>query len=609
MSTQQSANSPEVAESNGRRTRAVLYLRVSTPSQVNTDYNPEGISIPAQREACERKATELHADIIREFIEPGRTATSIEKRPSFQEMLAWVKAERDIDYVIVYHFSRIFRNTVDAAITKRDLSRFGTRIISTVLHLNDSPESQMIESIMHAVDQYQSQASGADIRYKMAQKIKNGGTAGKAKMGYLNVRDHIEGREVRTIAVDPERAPFVKQAFELFATGDYTGPQLQQLLADAGLTTRGDRRLPSQPLSLTRVYEMLADRYYMGYVSYQGEEYKGRHEPLVDEVLFERVQRVLALHGSDGTRERRYDHFLKGVLWCGACGSRMIIQRGKGRGGTYFYFGCRGKQQRTCSQPYLPIHEVEVHVERHYATVRLTDEFRARVRQQLDDVLKDELGGLDRLRKQLHDRLKALDGREEQYLDLLGDPAWPHDKIKKKLAAIETERVDLRSQLMSTVGKLDTGRQYFQMALDLLADPQRLYRQAGTSLKRALNKVIFAKLYVQDDGVLASQFTAGLAPILAAEEQRRVYLRREVTAALAEGWNDNGPVLLDGSVPIFGTRADLLSGVLVDPGSSKPALVEVAGIEPASFGGLTGLLRAQLVMSLLGPTGLPSKPV
>src|SRR5437762_3048641 len=35
---------------------AVLYLRVSTPSQVKTDYDPEGISIPAQREACMRKA-------------------------------------------------------------------------------------------------------------------------------------------------------------------------------------------------------------------------------------------------------------------------------------------------------------------------------------------------------------------------------------------------------------------------------------------------------------------------------------------------------------------------------------------------------------------------
>ncbi|MGY2062054.1 hypothetical protein ACW9HQ_44855, partial [Nocardia gipuzkoensis] len=30
-------------------TRALLYLRVSTPGQVNKDFDPEGISLPAQR--------------------------------------------------------------------------------------------------------------------------------------------------------------------------------------------------------------------------------------------------------------------------------------------------------------------------------------------------------------------------------------------------------------------------------------------------------------------------------------------------------------------------------------------------------------------------------
>ncbi len=36
-------------------------------------------------------------------------------------------------------------------------------------------------------------------------------------------------------------------------------------------------------------------------------------------------------------------------------------------------------------------------------------------------------------------------------------------------------------------------------------------------------------------------------------------------------------------------------------GSSKPSLVEVPGIEPGSFVALSGLLRAQLTMPLLGP--------
>ena len=56
---------------------AVLYLRVSTTSQVQTDYDPEGISIPAQRLACQRKAEQMGLTVIADYVEPGRSATTI----------------------------------------------------------------------------------------------------------------------------------------------------------------------------------------------------------------------------------------------------------------------------------------------------------------------------------------------------------------------------------------------------------------------------------------------------------------------------------------------------------------------------------------------------
>ena len=43
---------------------AVLYLRVSTASQVNTDYDPEGLSIPTQRKICLAKAKQLGITIV-----------------------------------------------------------------------------------------------------------------------------------------------------------------------------------------------------------------------------------------------------------------------------------------------------------------------------------------------------------------------------------------------------------------------------------------------------------------------------------------------------------------------------------------------------------------
>ena len=43
----------------------------------------------------------------------------------------------------------------------------------------------------------------------------------------------------------------------------------------------------------SQLARVLRDRYYLGFVSYKGEEYPGRHEPLVTPELFARVQAVL----------------------------------------------------------------------------------------------------------------------------------------------------------------------------------------------------------------------------------------------------------------------------------------------------------------------------
>jgi hypothetical protein len=54
------------------------------------------------------------------------------------------------------------------------------------------------------------------------------------------------------------------------------------------------------------------------------------------------------------------------------------------------------------------VHELEDKVVRHYASVQLGEEFRTKLRRQLDDVLLDELGSLDALRKRLTLRLEQL---------------------------------------------------------------------------------------------------------------------------------------------------------------------------------------------------------
>ena len=63
------------------------------------------------------------------------------------------------------------------------------------------------------------------------QKAQLGGTPGRAPIGYLNIRRRIDGREVRTIAVDPDRAPLIQWAFNAYSTGDWSVGMLAEVLA------------------------------------------------------------------------------------------------------------------------------------------------------------------------------------------------------------------------------------------------------------------------------------------------------------------------------------------------------------------------------------------
>jgi site-specific DNA recombinase len=568
--------------------RAVVYLRVSTPSQVNTDYDPEGNSIPAQRRACERKVAEMEGvEIVREFVEPGRSATSVEGRPVFREMVRWIRDEGDVDFVVCYAFSRVFRNTVDAAITKRDLKKVGCRVISTVLDLGDGPEADMVESVMHAVDQYQSAANGADVRYKMGEKAKKGGTITRAPLGYRNVREpKAGGGEIATVVLDEDRAPFVRQAFELYATGEWTLAALADELTTRGLRTRPGR-YPAGQISTTKLRALLADPYYIGKVVYQDEVYEGRHEALIDRDLFDRVQHVMAARSSRGQRQRKHHHYLKGTIWCGACHragleSRMVVSNNTGRGGTYRYFVCTHKQHG-CNAPYIHRDIAEEAIACHYRTIRLPAGTRADLRQQIETTLDDDRATALMMSNQAQRELAKLDVQEENLLDLAADGSVSSGKIRTRLRAIEDRRERLQADLADVSTRLIEGAQVLEAVLDLLDDPEQLYRKADDRGRRLLNQAIFERIYLFVDDVSGDEVKKPFRELVHAGRRTE----RSVMSPAAPAWGGPEAQSQKGKIPPQIGRD--LSAVLKPArfgtsgeGSNKALMVGLAGFEPTT---------------------------
>jgi hypothetical protein len=229
-------------------------------------------------------------------------------------------------------------------------------------------------------------------------------------------------------------------------------------------------------------------------------EYQGRHEPLVKPELFDRVQRVLFAERKAGARQRTHNHYLKGVLWCDRCQRRLIVMPGKSKSGTvYFYYICRGRQRGSCDLPYLHVDKLERIVENHYATVRLSEDFCARLRAMMASTRSSATTTAKRLRDQLARQLTKLDLQEDRYLDLVGDPDWPKEKLAAKMRGIRDERARVQERLTTAENPVDSGYEVLETVLRLLGNPLELYRTAKQRTRKVLNKAIFGKLYIQTD--------------------------------------------------------------------------------------------------------------
>ena len=578
--------------------RAVIYLRVSSKGQVNTDYDPEGISIPAQRISCQRKAEALGLTIVQEYIEPGRSATEMTKRVAFQEMLERIRRDRDVDYVIVYKLSRFARNRTDDAIVMADLQKRGVTLISATEQIDATPVGQLMHGILAAFNEYRSREDGADIAYKMSQKAKNGGTLGRAPIGYLNVTENIDGRKINTVNVDPERAPFVKLAFELYATRDKTFQDIADELTDRGLRTRPTQRRPAGPISDSKIQQMLRDRYYLGEVRYKGETYPGRHEPIISEDLFNQVQQLMDERGYARERRKRHDHYLKGTIWCGQCrleqhvNRRMILMRTTGRHGNadYGYFFCRGVQDHICDAPYSSIDRVEDAIAEHYKTIRLSPAFVTAVRNHIEAALNDQVAAQQLLRKNLEDQLEQLATKEDNLLDLAADSSLPQERIRQRLREIARDRQRVTEQLSQVHGDLSSGRAFLDAHLNLLENPYELYLHASEATRRKLNQAIFAHVYVAHDEVLGDDIRSPLRELLAAERGWEALTAGATpeearTATQAATARHSGPETpktapKGGLAELQNLWLDLPGGVYEDADCSKPLMVELRGFEP-----------------------------
>jgi DNA invertase Pin-like site-specific DNA recombinase len=240
-------------------------LRVSTTRQARSGGETEGYSIPAQRAACRHKAADLSAEVVDEYVDAGASARSAD-RPALQALLDRLMERRDVDYVIVHKIDRLARDRADDVAIGLAIHKAGAVLVSATESIDGSPAGTLLHGIMAAVAEFYSKNLSHEAKKGLHEKARRGGTPGYAPLGYLNGRARIDGREVKTIELDPERAAHIAWAFETYATGHWSITELTAELARRGMRTRATATRAAVPLTRSQVHRILASAYYVGVV-------------------------------------------------------------------------------------------------------------------------------------------------------------------------------------------------------------------------------------------------------------------------------------------------------------------------------------------------------
>ena len=494
---------------------AISYLRVSTKDQATRNGLAEGLSIPAQREAADRKADQLNAVIIAEFIEPGESAKSA-RRKALQDMLDYIGAH-EVKYCIINKVDRLARNRLDDAIIHATLREAGVTLVSVTENIDETPSGMLMHGIMASIAEFYSLNLAQEVTKGLVQKASIGGTPNKAPIGYLNVRTtDAKGHEIRDVDIDPDRADHIRFAFTAYATGDWSLGTLARELETRGLTTRATPSFPAKPVTTTLLHKILTNPYYQGIVTYRGVTYPGTHEPLATPETFDQVQTILQQNNVVGDKPQKHDHYLKGSIYC-SCGSRLMFEQPRNHQGVaYDYFSCRGRRSKRnqCQRTSMLTYRVEDAIEAAYQHVGLDQRDAVKV--------KNVLGGVfDTLEASSADERQSLTVQknklEAEELKLL--QAHYADAISLDLLKTEQDRIRASLTTINTrLGKLDSlydgARDGLDAILDILTDLGDLYAKAEPSERRMLNRALFTKITIDDEEKVTIEATEPVATIL-----------------------------------------------------------------------------------------------
>jgi site-specific DNA recombinase len=256
------------------------------------------------------------------------------KRDEFDRLLEEVNAHSEKLAVCFDKVDRLSRDVFD-----KRVGVLYEKALTGKIEIHFVSDGQVIDTNMSAVENFQfsmslglakyySDAISDNTKRAFEQKRRSGEWTGSVPFGYAPVALNAEKRLRADIVPDPLIAGYVKQMYEMYATGRHSNSTIRDYLKEREVRTRRGKYLTT-----SAVYWILTNSFYYGvaYSKKYKESYSHRYEPLISKELFDGVQSVLRGKNQNQNHARKAINPFTGLLKCGICGCSVCreIKRGK----------------------------------------------------------------------------------------------------------------------------------------------------------------------------------------------------------------------------------------------------------------------------------------
>ena len=247
------------------------YLRVSTQTQAERN------SVQMQEDVISKYCAENGIEISESFRDEGISGTILE-RPGIMSLLTNLQ---EGDKIIIQNTSRLWRDDTTKVMLRKEIMKAKADVISveqpTYSIYSTDPNDFLVNSLFELLDQWEKmQISMKLYKGRKAKSHKGSKPCGTAPFGYRWENDEI--------VIDYNNNYIVKDLFEKYLEIGSTA-RLEQYCAEKGYKTTRGNDFKSKSL-----YNLLHNRFYIGYVEYADVVVKGKHEPIITEELFNKVQ-------------------------------------------------------------------------------------------------------------------------------------------------------------------------------------------------------------------------------------------------------------------------------------------------------------------------------